>query len=99
MAPVEQRDGYVLLRVRVQPKASRNALEVDESGWIRVALTAPPVEDAANKALVTFIAKHFGLSRRMVHLASGAKSREKTLRLDTALAQEVLLKLPARETG
>jgi uncharacterized protein len=99
MAPVEQRDGYVLLRVRVQPKASRNALCVDETGRIRVALTAPPVDDAANKALVAYIAKRFALSRRTVHLDSGAKSREKTLRLDMAKAEEILSQLPARETG
>ena len=44
-----------------------------------MALTAPPVEDAANKALCEFIADQLGVAKRAVRLESGAKSRNKLL--------------------
>lgn len=80
---LEEKDGYLLLRLRVQPKASRNAAIV-EDGRLRVALTAPPVEGAANKALRQFMAKHLGLAKNAVSIVAGEKSREKTLRLEGA---------------
>ena len=70
-----------LFRVRVQPKASRNALLAGDEGRVRVALTAPPVEGAANEALVKYVAGLLGIPRRRVTLESGAQSREKVLRL------------------
>ncbi|MBM3289013.1 MAG: DUF167 domain-containing protein [Candidatus Hydrogenedentes bacterium] len=78
--------------VRVQPKASRNACTVDATGRIRVALTAPPVDGAANAALVDFVAEKLGLPKRAVHLGAGEKSRDKTIAVhgidrDTALAR------------
>jgi len=80
--PLEEKDGALLLRVRVQPKASRDAVSVTAEGQVRVALTAPPVEGAANKALCGFIARQLGVAKRCVSVKSGAKSREKTLRVE-----------------
>ncbi len=71
----------MLLRVRVQPRASRDALSVDSGDRIRVALSAPPVDGAANKALVAFLAKTLGVRKAAISLETGAKSREKTLRI------------------
>jgi len=71
----------VLLRVRVQPRASREAVVGEADGRLRVALTAPPVEGAANDALRRFIAAKLGVARGRVTLESGDKSREKTLRI------------------
>ena len=79
MHGIELKNGQVLVHVRVQPKASRNDVMVDEDGRIRVALTAPPVEGAANKALCLFLAQHFEIPRSAVTLVSGDKSREKTV--------------------
>jgi len=85
---------YTLLRVRVQPKASRNELKMDDSGVIRVALTAPPVDGAANLALREFVAKMMGLPKGAVSVVSGEKSREKMLRLDGIGAESVKERLP-----
>lgn len=86
---IEQKDGYVLVRVRVQPKASREALVREPDGRIRVALTAPPVEGAANKALCAFLAKRLGIAKSLVSLHSGEKSREKTVRIEGISADEI----------
>jgi len=93
MEAVEERDGSTLLRVRVQPKASRNAICVERDGRIRVALTAPPIEGAANKALAEFIAKTLGVSKGAVSLVGGEKSREKTLQVAGLSCAEVCARL------
>ena len=71
----------VLLRVRVQPRASREAVVGEVEGRLRVALTAPPVEGAANEALRRFLAGRLGVARGRVTLEAGEKSREKTVRI------------------
>ncbi|MBX7258625.1 MAG: DUF167 domain-containing protein [Candidatus Hydrogenedentes bacterium] len=80
MDALEKRGNDVWVHVRVQPKASRNSIHLAESR-IRVALTAPPVDGAANDALVAFLAKTFGLPRRSVALVQGEKSRDKIVRI------------------
>ena len=78
MDALEKRGDGVWLRVRVQPKASRNSIHVDHDR-VRVALTAPPVDGEANDALIAFLAKAFRLPRRSVSLVQGGKSRDKTV--------------------
>ena len=90
MATIEEKGDYILIHVRVQPKASRNLLRMDPEGRIRVALTAPPIKGAANKALCAFLAKLLGLPKSAVHLTAGAKSRDKTVRVEGMSAQEVM---------
>ena len=65
--------------MRVQPKASRNAVLLKGDGRIRVALTAPPIEGEANKALLAFLAKTLGVAPSTLRLVGGEKSREKTV--------------------
>jgi hypothetical protein len=79
----------VLLRVRVQPKASRNALVVEGDGRIRVALTAPPIDGAANEALKAFLAKALSVPRRAVVLVQGEKSRDKTVSIQGVTAEHI----------
>jgi uncharacterized protein (TIGR00251 family) len=80
----------------VQPKASREAVRVEADGRLRVALTAPPVDGAANSALISYLAKRLGVSKSRVALTHGAKSREKTLRIADATVDEVNKRLGAR---
>jgi len=67
------------IRLRVQPRASRDRLEGVRDGHVRLRLTAPPVEGAANAACIAFLAKLLDISRTQIHLQAGAKSREKLL--------------------
>ena len=73
------KESGTLLTVRVQPRASRNALVVEPDGRVRVALMAPPVEGAANEALRAFLAEAFGISRGAVSVVRGGKSRDKVV--------------------
>lgn len=79
MEALKREGDGVLVRLRVQPKASRDAIIVEPGGRIRAALTAPPVEGAANKALRSVLAKRLGVSKSAVQLVRGEKSREKSV--------------------
>lgn len=74
--------GTVRFHVRVQPRASRNQFAGVQNGVVRVRLQAPPVDGAANEALVAFIADEFGVARRDVRIVSGFGSRNKVVEVD-----------------
>jgi hypothetical protein len=80
------------LVLRVQPGSSRNSIMVLADGTIKVWVTAPPVEGAANEAVCRLVAKTVGLPFTRVQVVSGQHHRNKTLRLtgitrDAALSQ------------
>lgn len=82
MAWFEWQGEALLLKVRVQPRASRDEIvgpHGDEA--IKVRITAPPLEGKANEHLVRFLAKAFGVSRAAVVLLSGGTGRDKRLRI------------------
>jgi uncharacterized protein len=68
--------------VRVQPRASRNEIVGYREGVLRVRLQAPPVDGAANDALVRFLADEFGVPRRQVRIVSGFGSRNKIVEVE-----------------
>ncbi|MCP4642831.1 MAG: DUF167 domain-containing protein [bacterium] len=95
MNAVEGRSDHVLLRVRVQPKASRNAIRTETDGRVRVSVTAAPVDGKANKAVCAYVAKSLGLRKSAVALASGGQARDKVLRVTDTTEQELVCKLSA----
>ncbi len=68
------------LNVRVIPNARQNKI-VQEENRSRVYLTAPPVEGKANKALIEFLAGHFGVKKRQINIIRGEKSRDKLVEI------------------
>lgn len=70
-----------LLAVKLQPRASRNEIQGAQGGELRIRVTAPPVDAAANEALLRLLAETLGVPRRSVELVRGHTSRHKTLRL------------------
>ena len=87
-----QTDG-VLLSVKVQPRASANEIGEPLGSELRVKVTAPPVDSAANEALIRLVAEHFGCPRNRVELLRGQTSRHKVLKLHGMTAEAVLAKL------
>ena len=76
----EQNNG-LLLAIRVQPRASRTELAGILGAELKVKVTAPPVDSAANDALVAFLADILDLPKRAVTLIRGQTSRHKVLLL------------------
>lgn len=72
----------VLLSVRVIPRASKSAITGKRGDALLVRLAAPPVEGAANEALVRFLARTFGRPLRDVTIVSGHKSRDKRVSIE-----------------
>ncbi len=68
----------------LQPRASRNKVVGLQGDELKVSLTAPPVDGAANKACCAFLAKLCGLPKSRVRLISGDTSRHKRLLLEGA---------------
>ena len=71
----------VSILVRVIPRAPRTEISGVRNGALLVRLGAPPVDDAANEALLDLFARILRCPRRSVQLASGARSRDKRVRV------------------
>jgi uncharacterized protein len=87
-----QSDG-VLLSVKLQPRASANEIGEALGGELRIKVTAPPVEAAANEALLKVLAQQLHCPRNRVDLVRGHTSRHKTVKLYGLSPEEVIAKL------
>ena len=88
-------DSGITLQVRVQPKSSSDRLVVEETGRVRVAVTAAPVEDAANRAVCALLAKCLGLAKSNVRVKSGMHSRNKVILVNGLGEEEAMRRLSA----
>ena len=79
----------VKLAVRIQPRASKNEILHGENGELKIRLTAPPVEGAANEALVKFLSGIFKLPKSAIAIVSGMKSRSKMVRIEGVTEAQV----------
>jgi uncharacterized protein (TIGR00251 family) len=93
-----EQSGGVTIPIRAVPRAARNALDGVVEGALRVRLTAPPVEGAANKALIAFLAVVLGVPKREITIATGEQGRRKLVRVAGLTADEVRRRL-AGETS
>ena len=84
-----------LLKLHVTPRGSRNEITGWRGDTLCVKLTAPPVEGAANAAIVKFIADSLGLRKSQIELVSGDKSREKTVRITGLCDSDIRARLRA----
>jgi uncharacterized protein len=69
------------LSVKVQPRASTNQIVGPLGNELRIRVTAPPVDAAANQALIEFLARQLNCPRRWIELIRGHTSRHKVLRI------------------
>jgi uncharacterized protein (TIGR00251 family) len=93
MNPIAPVAGGVRIAVRVQPRASRTEVAGLHGDRVRIRLAAPPVEGAANEALVQFLGELLGVSARAVTLAAGHASRSKVIRVEGIGAAEAARRL------
>ena len=83
----------VRLQVYVQPRASRTELAGMHDGVIKIRVAATPIENAANLALIDFVAQHLGIAKRYVRVVSGHASRSKVLDIDGVSAAVIAARL------
>lgn len=83
----------MLVSIRVIPRSSKNKLEWDGEGF-KARLTAPPVDGAANDALVALLADQLSLPRRMIRIVRGATSRQKVVEIENLTPETMELRFP-----
>lgn len=95
---LEQRGDDVLLRVRVQPRAARVAVSMDQ-GAIRVRVTAPPADGQANRMVCAAVADWLDVPKTSVRIHGGDKSRDKVLRIEALNFDAASEKLAVLQRG
>jgi len=89
MIEVTEDGGTVVFSVRVQPRASRDAVGGEWQGALKVRLTAPPVDDRANEALRRLLAEHLEIPVAAVRILSGERSRTKRVEVRGTSAERI----------
>ncbi len=84
-----------ILKVRVQPKASRNQVDGFQEGTLRLRVTAPATEGQANAGVIALLAKCLGVSKSKLLIVRGHGSRDKMVSVDTLTEQEVRRRIGA----
>ena len=90
-----QPDG-ALLAVKLQPRASKNEIIGALGDELRIKVTAPPVDAAANEALIRLLAETLGCPRSKVELLRGHTSRHKTIKLHGLTPEAIATKLAVK---
>lgn len=79
MSPLERTSDGIRLRLRVQPRASRTEVAGPHGDALRIRLSAPPVDGAANAELVRYVAELLEVARSAVVITAGHSGRQKTV--------------------
>lgn len=85
-----------LLRVRLTPRSGRNEIVRVEGDVLHARVTAPPVDGAANRALLELLAGALGVRKTALRIQSGETSREKRVRIEGLAEEEVWERLRGR---
>jgi uncharacterized protein len=88
----------VILPVKAQPKASKNAIRGEQNGMLKVAVTAAAEKGKANEALIEVLAGEFGLKRSQIELISGHTQPQKRFLIRGITREELSSRLAAALT-
>lgn len=86
---IAERNGSVVFTVRLSPRASRDAIEGEYQGAMKVRLTAPPVEGRANDSLRRLLAARLNVPISAVKIIWGEKSRTKRIAIEGVFASQI----------
>jgi uncharacterized protein len=78
---VSETGAGLTVRLHVLPRAKRGELAGLHNGALKVKVMAPPVENAANRAIIDFFSELLGISKSNLKILAGTKSREKLLQI------------------
>ncbi len=86
---------YASIKVRVQPRASKDQVLGFREDVLRLRVTAPPAEGKANDAVVSLLAETLGIAKARVRIVRGHSSREKVVLVESLAQEEVQRRLAA----
>ena len=82
-------DGLII-RIKIVPNSSKNDIILEEE-FIKIKITAQPIENKANKALIEFLSKMFKIPKTSIEILKGETSKEKTILLRTKDSDKIKL--------
>ena len=88
---IQETDQGIAIRVFVQPRSSKNLVAGPHGDALKIKLTAPPVDGAANKMCVAFLAKQLGLPKSRFEITAGQTSRTKIVLIHADTADQTAL--------
>lgn len=83
----------VRFQALIQPRASKNQIAGIHNGALKIRLTSAPVDGAANKTCIKFLAKELSISASRLSLVSGLTSRNKFIQVDDILPEDFMEKI------
>ena len=90
---ISSSEGGAAFAVRVVPRASKNEISGRHGDAVKIRITAPPVEGAANQALIDFLADVLGVRKSRIEILSGHASRDKIVCVVGLTPEEVEARL------
>lgn len=78
-----------IIEIKASPKAAQNRISIDQEGTIRVAVTAAPANNEANRAVIELLAKTLGIAKSHLDIVRGGTSRTKMIRVEGLSEPEV----------
>ena len=91
MDSITIKDDGIMLVIKVIPNSSKNELMNTETG-LRLKITAPPVDNKANKFVVEFLSKRFKVPKTSIKILRGDTSREKTILISADMNKCIFIK-------
>jgi uncharacterized protein len=78
---VRETGSGIEVRLHVMPRAKCNGIQGSYNGALKIKITAPPVDDAANRAIIQYFSNLLGIPKSSLGILAGSKSRDKTLQI------------------
>ena len=85
---IKETEKGLVIKLKIVPNSSKNEI-VLESEFIKVKITAQPIENKANKALVEFLSKRFKIPKTSIEILKGDTSKEKTILFSTTDKEKI----------
>ncbi len=90
MLDFSEKNGAIIFTVKVVPRASKTEIVGEYNSALKIRLSAPPVDGAANAELIKFLAKTFGVSKSEVEIISGETAKIKQIRIENLSSENFL---------
>ena len=87
------------VRVRVQPRASREGIDGRQAGAWRVRVSAPPMDGDANRAVIALLARALGVRPAALKIVRGARGRDKLVHVEGLCPEDIERRLAAVGPG
>ena len=79
---IRETENGLIIQLKIVPNSSKNEIILEDE-FIKVKVTAQPIENKANKALIEFLSKQFKIPKTKIQILKGETSKEKTVLLNT----------------